>query len=115
MSDALFDLKKMDPIARRATAALQALEKAIELEDRVAVEKHLLDATNSLSKLQEDLHLYDSLNKAMSRDHSDGILKGHIVTPNNTEKNLDGSDGASALGVIRPGRTNKLYREHKVF
>lgn len=113
MSDSLFDLKKMDPMARRATAALEALTKAIETQDRLAVEKHLEDASMAMSKLREDLSLYDSLNKAIT--NSDSILKGIHYNPSNTESNYSGAEEASALGVVRAGRTDKLYRPHTVF
>ena len=114
MSESLFDLRKMDPMARRATAALEALTKAIETEDRVAVEKHLEDASVAMSKLREDLSLYDSLNKAIRND-SDSIQKGINFNPSNTDTNYSGAEDASALGVVRAGRTDKLYRPHTVF
>ena len=80
MSDSLFDLKKMDPMARRATAALEALTKAIETEDRLAVEKHLDAATNAMALLREDLSLYDSLNKAVTHDFI-SVSEGSSIQP----------------------------------
>jgi len=114
MSDALFDLKKMDPMARRATAAMEALAKAIETEDRLAVEKHLEDAENAMSKMREDLSLYDALNKAIVVEDL-SIQKGVSYNPSNTDKTFTGNEEADALGVVRAGRTNKLYRPHRVF
>jgi len=114
MSDSLFDLKKMDPMARRATAALEALTKAIETEDRLAVEKHLDAATNAMALLREDLSLYDSLNKAIAHDPS-VFQKGVQFNPSNTDKSFSGGEEASALGVVRAGRTSKLYRPHTVY
>ncbi len=114
MSDALFDLSKMDPMARRATAALEALTKAIEIEDRMAVEKHIMAAESALGKLREDLAVYDSVSKAVG-DASSSIQKGVMFQPSNTDKAYTGAEEASALGVIRAGRTNKLYRKHQVF
>ena len=114
MSDSLFDLKKMDPMARRATAALEALTKAIETEDRLAVEKHLDAANNAMALLREDLNLYDSLNKAMPKNDM-AIQKGVSFNPSNTDKTFSGGEEASALGVVRAGRTDKLYRPHTVY
>ena len=99
MSESLFDLRKMDPMARRATAALEALTKAIETEDRVAVEKHLEDASVAMSKLREDLSLYDSLNKALRND-SDSIQKGINFNPSNTDTNYSGAEEASATHSV---------------
>ena len=59
--DQLFSLKKMDPMTRRALASVEAMQKAIDLNNRDDVEKHLNDAKNALSMITNDLGLFDSL------------------------------------------------------
>ena len=94
MGEALFDLSKMDPMARRCVASVEAMQKA----------------------LSEDLVLHDTLHKALGNQiSSDEIRKGVTYTPQNTEGNFNGGEDAIAYGVVRPGRSDKLYRKHQVF
>jgi hypothetical protein len=117
LGEALFDLSKMDPMARRCVASVEAMQKAIDLNNRDDVAAHLEAATNALKALTEDLVLHDTLVKALSNSHmaSDEIRKGVTYTPQNTEGNFNGGEDAIAYGVVRPGRSDKLYRKHQVF
>lgn len=116
MGEALFDLKKMDPMARRCVASVEAMQKAIDLNNRDDVAKHLEAATNALKALSEDLDLHDSLVKALGNYlNTDEIRKGVTYTPQNTENNFNGGEDAIAYGVVRPGRSDRLYRKHQVF
>jgi hypothetical protein len=115
MSDALFNLSKMDPMARRCVASVEAMQKAIDFNNRDDVEKHLSAAINALESLSEDLALHDRLTKALGNHVGDDIRKGVHFTPQNTEGNFKGGEEANAFGVVRPGRSNKLYRKHQVF
>ena len=115
MSDALFDLSKMDPMARRCVASVEAMQKAIDFNNRDDVEKHLSAARNALESLAEDLALHDRLVKAMGQPDDDEIRKGVTFTPQNTEGNFNGGEDAVVFGVVRPGRSDKLYRKHQVF
>ena len=115
MGEALFDLKKMDPMARRCVASVEAMQKAIDLNNRDDVAKHLEAATNALKALSEDLVLHDSLVKALGNFNTDEIRKGVTYTPQNTTNNFNGGEDAIAYGVVRPGRSDRLYRKHQVF
>lgn len=116
MGEALFDLSKMDPMARRCVASVEAMQKAIDLNNRDDVARHLEAATNALKALSEDLVLHDTLHKALGNQiSSDEIRKGVTYTPQNTEGNFNGGEDAIAYGVVRPGRSDKLYRKHQVF
>ena len=112
----LFGLKKMDPMARRAWASMEAMLKAIDHNNREDIEKHLNNATNALSSLKEDLSLHDSLVKALSNNvRHDPTQVGVIRKFDNTEGDLSPNDGAIALGVVRAGRTDKVFRPHEVY
>ena len=110
--DQLFSLKKMDPMARRALASVEAMQKAIDHNNRDDIEKHLGDAKNALEMLSDDLGLYDRLAKTV--DTTDTQV-GQILKFDNTEGNLSANDGAIALGVVRAGRTDKIFRPHTVY
>ena len=113
----LFGLKKMDPMARRALASMEAMLKAIDHNNREDIEKHLNNATNALSSLKEDLSLHDSLVKALSNNgpRHDPTQVGVIRKFDNTDGDLSPNDGAIALGVVRAGRTDKVFRPHEVY
>ena len=115
MGEALFDLSKMDPMARRCVASVEAMQKAIDTNNRNDVAKHLEAATNALTALSEDLALHDTLQKALAQNNSSDIRKGVPFIPQNTEGNFNGGEDAIAYGVVRPGRSDKLYRKHQVF
>ena len=111
-------LSKMEPMARRALAQLQAMEKAIHHNNRDDIEKHLVEAQNALSKLREDLNLHDRLVKAFNKaPEEDAISKsvGNIHQYNNTDSDYDGTEGGVVLGVSRKGRSTTVMRPHRVF
>ena len=112
----LYGLEKMDPMARRALASVEAMLKAIDHNNRDDIEKHLIDAKNALSSLGEGLDLHDRLVKALSNNvTSDPFEVGVIRKYDNTDGNLTVNDGAIALGVVRAGRTDKVFRPHEVY
>ena len=111
MTEGFDILSKMDPMARRALASVEAMQKAIEHNNRNDIEKHLQDARNALDILKDDLSLHDRLAKTNEiTDDSLGIIRKY----DNSENDLTSADGANALGVVRAGRTNTIYREHIV-
>ena len=110
--DQLFSLKKMDPMARRALASVEAMQKAIDHNNRDDIEKHLNDAKNALALLGDDLGLYDRLAKTVEKTDTP---VGQILKFDNTEGNISANDGAIALGVVRAGRTDKIFRPHTVY
>ena len=111
----LFGLKKMDPMARRALASMEAMLKAIDHNNRDDIEKHLNNATNALSSLKEDLSLHDSIHKALSKKATQDLQVGVIRKFDNTDGDLSVNDGAIALGVVRAGRTDRVFRQHEVY
>tara|TARA_B100000029_G_C17306683_1_gene862795 strand:+ start:179 stop:523 length:345 start_codon:yes stop_codon:yes gene_type:complete len=114
MSDGFDLLAKMDPMARRALASIEAMQKAIDLNNRDDIEKHLHDARNAMDVLMGDLELHDKLTKQMQNE-SDSVQAGMIMKFDNTDGDYSANDGAIALGVVRAGRTNKVFREHTIF
>tara|TARA_R110000751_G_scaffold159792_1_gene265522 strand:- start:213 stop:572 length:360 start_codon:yes stop_codon:yes gene_type:complete len=116
MSEGYDLISKMDPMARRALASVQAMQKAIDLNNRDDIGKHLDDAKNALSVLSGDLDLHDRLNKKLPDTGSrPDVQLGAIIKHDNTDGNYNANDGAIALGVVRAGRTDKVYRPHVVY
>ena len=111
----LFGLKKMDPMARRALASMEAMLKAIDHNNRDDIEKHLNNAKNALSSLTEDLSLHDRIHKALTSKATADLQVGVIRKFDNTDGDLSPNDGAIALGVVRAGRTDKVFRPHEVY
>ena len=114
MSDVLFGLSKMDPMARKCVAAVEAMQTAIDGNNRDDVALNLAKAKNALDKLTEDLGVHDSLTKASERNIGD-VQSGPMYLPINPENKFNGGEDAIGLGVVRPGRSDKLYRPHRVF
>ena len=88
MTEGFDILSKMDPMARRALASMEAMTKAIELNNR------------------------DSLGKNLAE--SDFSQVGIIRKFDNSESSINQADGAVALGVVRAGRSDRIYRPHNV-
>ena len=107
-------LSKMEPMARRALASMEAMEKAIIHNNRDEIEKNLMEAQNALSKLKEDLYLHDTLTKAFSTERSDTRM-GNLHQFKNTDSDYDGTEGAVVLGVSRKGRSTTVMRPHRVW
>jgi|TARA_R110002020_G_scaffold231703_2_gene442911 hypothetical protein len=114
MSEGFGIISKMDPMARKAQASIDAMQKAIDLNNRDDIAKHLKDALNALAVVSSDLDLHDSLAKQMANASTDQDL-GAIIKHVNTENDIHANDGAIALGVVRAGRTDKIYRPHIVY
>jgi hypothetical protein len=116
MSEGFGILAKMDPMARKALASIEAMQKAIDCNNRDDIAKHLDNAKNALEILSGDLELHDNLMKHMSNEpeHYDKQI-GAILKYENTDGNYTVNDGAIALGVVRPGRTDKVFRPHIVY
>ena len=108
-------LAKMDPMARRCLAAVEAMQKGIETNDRDLIEEQLRIAKNALSMVQDDLILHDRLTKAAPLSSDTLIQKGTAFIPSNHENTFNGGEDAEVFGIVRPGRTSKLYREHIVY
>ena len=112
----IFGLQKMDPMARRALASIEIMVKAIDLNNRDDIGKHLNDAKNALESLGSDLELHDRLQKALKPTYTpDPQQVGMIKKFDNSESDYNANDGAVALGVVRAGRTNKVFRPHEVY
>lgn len=114
MSDGFDILTKMNPMARRAIACLEAVEKATLLNNRDDIEKNLEVARNAISMLYDDLGLHDRLVKAIEQTPSDSQV-GMIAKYDNTESDFSSNDQSIALGVVRAGRTGKVFRPHEVY
>ena len=122
MSEAVGDfgiISKMEPMARRALAQMEAMEKAIQHNNRDDIEKHLMEAQNALSKLKEDLDLHDRLNKMFTSATDSSELQksvGNLHTFKHTDSHYAGTEGdAVVMGVSRKGRSSTVMRPHRVF
>jgi hypothetical protein len=111
----MFDIiEKMDPMARRALAAIEGIQKAIQSKDTEAISAGIMAAENALSMLKSDLNLHDQLNKSMSREQPADIFMGVIPQYDNTASDYNGTENAVALGVSRHGRSGNFYTPHRV-
>ncbi len=105
-------LAKMDPMARRAKASIEAMNQAITHNNIDDVAKHIEEAKNALAVLERDMNLAKSLLKAGEIKKSDvtseilgkGLPMGNITQHNQTSSDYDGTEGAVVLGVSRYGR-----------
>ena len=105
---------KMDPMARRATASMEAMQQAIAHNNLDDVAKHIEEAKNALAVLERDLNLQKSFQKAGEIRKSDttteilgkGLPLGNISQHSQTTSDYDGTEGAVVLGVSRMGRRN---------
>ena len=114
MTDGFLDfgiIAKMDPMARRATASMEAMQQAIAHNNLDDVAKHIEDAKNALAILERDMNLAKSFERtamlSKSEDTSTGEgsqVLGNIHQHKNTSSDYDGTEGAVVLGVSRYGR-----------
>ena len=114
MSDGFLDfgiIAKMDPMARRATASMEAMQQAIAHNNLDDVAKHIEDAKNALAILERDMNLAKSFEQTAMLSKSDnspvtgtGQMLGNINRHKNTSSDYDGTEGAVVLGVSRYGR-----------
>ena len=75
-------IAKMDPMARRATASMEAMQNAIAHNNMDDVAKHIEEAKNALSVLERDLNLAKSPRaKTKSFKAQDKLLgMSHAIT-----------------------------------
>lgn len=107
-------IEKMDPMARRAKAAVEAITKAIAENNRDAIANHLQAAENAISMLKADLNTHDILAKAMQTKPVADQFLGAIPQFDNTASDYNGTENAVALGVSRHGRDSGYYQPHRV-
>ena len=107
-------IAKMDPMARRALAATEGLQKAIEAQDTDAIKAHITAAENALSMLKSDLALHDQLTKAMSRTTPADRFMGVIPQYDNNASDYNGTENAVAMGVSRHGRSTGFFTPHRI-
>ena len=107
----------MDPMARRATASMEAMQQAIVHNNMGDVAKHIEEAKNALSILERDLNLAKSLQASATIAKSDGeiiqgdgSMMGNIGRHHNTVSDYDGTEGATVMGVSRMGRSSTIWR-----
>jgi hypothetical protein len=114
MKDTFMDfgiLAKMDPMARRAQASIEAMQQAIVHNNVDDVAKHIEEAKNALAILERDMNLAKSFSDAAALKKSEealisgeGLPLGNISQHNQTSSDYDGTEGAVVLGVSRYGR-----------
>lgn len=117
MTDGFMDfglLAKMDPMARRAQASIEAMHHAIVHNNTDDVAKHIEEAKNALAMIERDLDLQKAFMASASISKSDegnvsegqGRPMGNISQHAQTSSDYDGTEGAVVLGVSRMGRRN---------
>jgi len=120
MTDAFLDfglVEKMEPMARRALASMEAMQTAIVHKNTDDVAKHISEAKQALEVLERDLNLAKSFEAtaaiAKNEDgpiHGVGLPVGNISRHHNTVSDYDGTEGAVVLGVSRMGRSSTIWR-----
>jgi type II secretory pathway component PulJ len=110
-------IAKMDPMARRATASMEAMQNAIAHNNMDDVAKHIEQAKNALSILERDLNLAKSMKATAAITKSEteiiqgtGQTLGNVGRHQNTVSDYDGTEGATVLGVSRYGRSSTIWR-----
>jgi len=110
-------IAKMDPMARRATASMEAMQNAIAHNNMDDVAKHIEQAKNALSILERDLNLAKSMKATAAITKSEteiiqgtGQTLGNVGRHHNTVSDYDGTEGATVLGVSRYGRSSTIWR-----
>ena len=106
-------LAKMDPMARRAQASIEAMQQAIVHNNVDDVAKHIEEAKNALAMLERDMNLAKSFANAAdikksqeSTIQGEGLPMGNISNHSQISSDYDGTEGAVVLGVSRMGRRN---------
>lgn len=110
-------IAKMDPMARRALASMEAMQQAIAHNNTDDVAKHIGEAKNALAILERDLDLHKSMVETATIAKSDeggvlghGQVLGNVGQHRNTVSDYDGTEGATVLGVSRYGRSTTFWR-----
>jgi len=104
-------MEKMDPMARKAQASIEAMQQAIIHKNTDDVAKHIEEAKNALAILERDLNLAKSFEASLVKNEGnmiqgEGLPLGNIAQHNQTSSDYDGTEGAVVLGVSRMGRRN---------
>jgi hypothetical protein len=107
-------LEKMDPMARRALAAIEGVQKAIQSNDVGAINEGIMAAENALSMLKSDLNLHDQIVKSMSRTTPADRFMGVIPQYDNNASDYNGTENAVAMGVSRHGRSTGFFTPHRI-
>ncbi len=121
MSETIGDfgiITKMDPMARRAQAQLEAMQTAIQHNNRDDIAKHLEAAQNALSQLKSDLDLHDRLAKSFTSATDSSQLQksaGNLYQFKPTDSDYDGTQDQAVTGISRKGRSTTVMRPHRVF
>ena len=114
MSEMFDIIEKMDPMARRALAAVEGIQKAIASNDTQAISAGIMAAEKALSMLKGDLALHDQVQKSVAKNHSADRFLGVIPQYDNTASDYNGTENAVAMGVSRHGRSTAFYTPHRV-
>lgn len=107
-------LEKMDPMARRAKAAIEQVEKAIASGDRATLSYMLDQAENAISMLKMDLNDADIIAKSVKTTPAADRFLGAISQFDNQASDYKGTENAVALGVSRHGRDSGYFQPHRV-
>lgn len=111
----MFDIiEKMDPMARRALAAIEGVQKAIKANDTDGISAGIMAAENALAMLKSDLNLHDQLVKSMSKAPTAERFMGVIPQYDNNASDYNGTENAVAMGVSRHGRATGFFMPHRI-
>lgn len=111
----MFDIiEKMDPMARRALAAIEGVQKAIQANDADSISAGIMAAENALAMLKSDLALHDQLAKSMSKTPTADRFMGVIPQYDNNASDYNGTENAVAMGVSRHGRSTNFFTPHRI-
>ena len=110
-------IEKMEPMARRAQASIEAMQNAIVHKNTDDVAKHIIEAENALATLKRDLKLVKSFESSANITKSDdGVITGEGQPLGNLSQHrrevsdYDGTEGAIVLGISRYGRSSHVWR-----
>lgn len=114
MTDENQIIAKMDPMARRALAAIEGVQKAIKANDTDGISAGIMAAENALAMLKSDLDLHDQITKAMSKTQTAERFMGVIPQYDNNASDYNGTENAVAMGVSRHGRATGFFTPHRI-
>lgn len=114
MSEMFDIIEKMDPMARRALAAIEGVQKAIKANDTDGISAGIMAAENALAMLKSDLNLHDQLAKSMSKAPTADRFMGVIPQYDNNASDYNGTENAVAMGVSRHGRATGFFMPHRI-
>ena len=110
-SDDMTQLSKMDPMARKLGAEIEAFQKAIEQQDGAAAQVHINEIQKFAAYLSDDIHsIVQKLDEAVGPND---LFAGGVPVMrfNETQNVFDVSKRDSVLpGMILPARTGNIMR-----